>query len=241
MNKLTIVLLFAMIGVAMTSLVSCNKNNDDDSNASIKWIDLGLPSGVLWADRNLGASAPEDIGNYYSWGETSSKSLYWWNTYYYSDDTNKITKYCSDPQYGFNGFSDTLTILEPSDDASTAYLGNGVHTPTKEDWQELMENTTMEFTHNGYLFTALNGNSIYLPITGYMIGTWFGYLGWDGCGFYWSSSLSSTYPDNAYAFFFSGGNYFFTIDGIQRSICVALNDRYTGIPIRAVRHSAVKQ
>ena len=135
------------------------------------YVDLGLPSGLLWAACNVGANAPEEYGDYFAWGETQPKDVYNWSTYQYCmGSNNTLTKYCTDPNYGYNGFTDNLTILLPEDDAATANWGNGWRMPTKEEWQELLDNTTVTWTQqngvNGRLFTGSNGNSLFLPAAG---------------------------------------------------------------------------
>ena len=162
------------------------------------YVNLGLPSGTLWATCNVGASSPEDYGNYYAWGETTTKSNYDWSTYQYCNGSyNTLTKYCNDSNFGNNGFTDNLTILQPSDDAATANWGNGWRMPTKEEWQELYQNTTHTWTTqngvNGRLFTTSNGSSLFLPVAGFR---WVGELCNVGIfGYYWSSSLSTDDPD----------------------------------------------
>lgn len=228
MNKLTIALLFAMIGVAMTSLVSCNKTNDDDSNTPINWVDLGLPSGLLWADCNLGAATPYELGDEFAWGETSTKNYYEysWSSYCYSNESGLLTKYCNNPECGFDSFTDTLTWLESGDDAATAYLGERVRIPTKEEWQELMDNTNKEIIVSptkGCKFTAANGNSIFMP------------MNWTGDGLYWSSSLDINAPNNARCFAFSDGWASYSYEGEPYSfMCVWCDERYKAHCVRAV-------
>ena len=91
-----------------------------------EWVDLGLPSGTLWATCNVGASKPEEYGDYFAWGETEPKDEYCWSTYLHcKGDYNSLTKYCHQYDYGYNGFTDNLTELEPADDAATANWGSG--------------------------------------------------------------------------------------------------------------------
>ena len=76
------------------------------------YVDLGLPSGTLWATCNVGASKPEGYGNYYAWGETKTKTTYNWDTYKYANGNyDELTKYCNKSDYGNNGFTDKLTTL----------------------------------------------------------------------------------------------------------------------------------
>ena len=140
------------------------------------YVDLGLPSGLLWATCNVGADTPEGYGDYFAWGETAPKDTYNWSTYQYCNGSyNTLTKYCQNSSYGYNGFTDDLTTLEPGDDAATANWGNGWRMPTKEEWQELYNNTTNTWTTqngvDGRLFTATNGNSLFLPAAGYRYGS----------------------------------------------------------------------
>lgn len=197
------------------------------------YVDLGLPSGVLWAKCNVGADTPEGYGDYFAWGETSTKSSYNWITYQYSNlNTNGydiLTKYCQEPSIGYNGYTDNLTILLPEDDAATANRGHGWRMPTEAEFQELYDNTIVSWTTqngvNGKLFTAVNGNSLFLPATGN--------LSFDGnlynvgyVGTYWSSSLNTDAPLGAWYLNFDANGFY--IDSY---------DRCAGRSVRAV-HSA---
>ena len=171
-------------------------------------VDLGLPSGTLWATCNVGADAPEEYGYYFAWGETQPKDVYSWSNYQHCNGSyNTLTKYCYD--YGYEGYTDTLTVLLPEDDAATANWGDDWRMPTIEEWEELYQNTTVTITTqngiNGYLFTAENGNSIFIPAAG---GAWDNNFNNTGTwGSYWSSSLYSYGPYNAmYLNFYMSGN-----------------------------------
>jgi hypothetical protein len=175
------------------------------------YVDLGLPSGLLWATCNVGADTPEGYGDYFAWGETQPKDNYKWSTYKYCNgDYLYMTKYCTQSGFGYNGFTDNLTTLLPEDDAATVNWGNGWRMPTQAEWQELYSNTTWTWTTqngvNGRLFTASNGNSIFLPAAGSRDGTTIYYAG--SIGNYWSRSLRSDHPCNARRFrFTSSANY----------------------------------
>ena len=115
-----------------------------------KWVDLGLPSGTLWMDRNIGAEKPEDGGLFFAWGETQgytadevgTKKNFDWKDYKYANGSNiKLTKYCNDSDYGNDGYTDNLTELELSDDAAYAYTNGKAKMPTKEQVVELMKET----------------------------------------------------------------------------------------------------
>lgn len=160
-----------------------------------EYVDLGLPSGTLWATCNVGSDVPEGYGDYFAWGETQPKTTYNWSTYKYCNgDRNKLTKYCNDANYGYNGFTDNLTTLLPEDDAATANWGNGWCTPTYQQWKELCGNTSPEWiVQNGVVgcrFTAVvngNNNYIFLPAAGDLWGDTFLFVE-TKCE-YWSSSL----------------------------------------------------
>ena len=184
---------------------------DNHSSGAVVWVDLGLPSGLLWADRNVGAARPEDGGDYFAWGEAAAKSDYSWATYRHANgDHDQLTRYCTDTDCGYNGFTDSRTILRPMDDAATQALGKGVRTPSKDEWEELMANTTATWaTVNGVrgrMLAASNGNRLFLPAAGYRNGT--SLNGADSLGLYWSSSLCESQPDYAeFLFFYSGYQY----------------------------------
>ena len=133
-------------------------------------VDLGLPSGLMWRKYNVGANSEYERGNYYAWGETVTKQKYDITTYKWGEligETTYYTKYNE---------TDKLTLLQPEDDAATANLGENYRTPTKEDWQELVEECTWWTTtkKNEYNHTVIdywkvvgpNGNFIILPSTG---------------------------------------------------------------------------
>ncbi|MBO4550910.1 MAG: Ig-like domain-containing protein, partial [Bacteroidaceae bacterium] len=143
-----------------------------------EWVDLGLPSGTLWATCNVGADSPNGVGSYFAWGETEPKSDYSWSTYELcKGDENTLTKYCFDSSCGYNGFTDTLTELLPDDDAATANWGSEWQMPSKAQVQELIDenNTIIEWLDErprGAIITSkTNGNSIFLPAGGYYDGT----------------------------------------------------------------------
>ena len=173
------------------------------------FVDLGLPSGTLWATCNVGATTPEGYGNYFAWGETEPKTTYNWSTYKYCNaDYDQLTKYCSNSSYGYNGFTDNLTVLQPCDDAATASWGSGWCMPTMEQWDELFQNTTYTWTTqngvSGRLFTASNGRSLFLPAAGYR---WDDELSSVGSnGYYWSGSLGTDYPNRTVNFGFNSGS-----------------------------------
>ena len=190
------------------------------------WVDLGLPSGLLWATRNVGASSPEDYGDYFAWGETSPKSVYKWDTYiygYYDDWLWYVTKYNTDSDYGP---VDNLTTLQPGDDAATANWGSGARMPTRQEWEELEDYCSSVWTTqngvNGRRFTGPNGNTLFLPAAGYRSDDELHYAG--NYGYYWSSSLYTDTPDGAWDFYFGSDD-----------TSVGYGHRDLGQSVRAVR------
>ena len=194
------------------------------------WVDLGLPSGTLWATCNVGASAPEDYGDYFAWGETAPKDYYDWSTYKWCNGGHTtITKYCTNSEYGYNGFVDNKTELDLEDDAAYVNWGPSWCMPTFEQQQELYENCSSVWTTkngvNGRLFTGPNGNTLFLPAAG----SWVESLSYVGSGgHYWSRTLCSSGPYDAYYLVFSSG-----IWSGGWSYCY----RYCGSSVRAVRVS----
>lgn len=221
-----------MITFAMTAMVACNKdnnnNNDNSDDVSDGWVDLGLPSGVLWATCNVGATTPEESGDYFAWGETQTKDMYDWSTYAYGNAYNELTKYCCLADLGHDGFTDDLAGLEADDDAATVNMGGGARTPDTGNWNELLEYTTRTWTSvngvNGCLFTAANGNTLFLPAAGNISG---GELCDTTMGFYWSNTVYSVYPANAWCMFLSSGEVA-VINGRGRT-------RSYGFTVRAVK------
>lgn len=128
----------------------------------VEWIDLGLPSGTLWASCNIGANSPEEYGDFFAWGETETKEDYSWSTYSLCEGSkNSLTKYTS---------TDNLLELLPEDDAASTIWDVSCKMPSYEQIEELInsEYTTSEWTElngvNGMKITSKrNGNSIFLP------------------------------------------------------------------------------
>ena len=200
------------------------------------WVDLGLPSGLLWASCNVGASNPEDYGDYFAWAETTPKPEYTWDNYRYCrvvGSSEKMTKYCTSDYAGYDGYSDTLTVLEPCDDAATAYLGDGARTPTYYEWKELSDNCTMEWTTengvNGYRFTGPNKKSIFLPAADHRT-TAVSFLD-PNSGIYWTSNLGLDLVCGINELLSYAWVAYFREDGIHYSRTL----RYYGMPVRAVR------
>lgn len=199
-------------------MVSCNPKDEDpinpdgsDGNGSYgkheghEWVDLGLPSGLKWATCNVGATKPEEYGNYYAWGETATKSEY--------NPSNSLT-------YGrqMNDISGNVKY-----DAAQANWGGTWRMPTKAEQQELINNCTCEWTTQngvkGYKVTGTNGNSIFLPAAGFRNGSSLGDAG--DYGYYWSSTPIEDDSYYAYGLSFNSSKQL-------------INYRYGGLSVRPV-------
>ena len=165
-------------------------------------VDLGLASGLLWTKCNIGTTEPTDRGNYYAWGETSTKKKYNGSSYKHFktdsyDNVKKIYKYNE---------GDGKEVLDLEDDAARANLGVGYRIPTKADWEELLEDCKWEAVTvtlpieldpaqkksvARWKVTGPNGNYIILPATGGVkrTGVYFGYEYFDYDTFYTTANL----------------------------------------------------
>ena len=146
-----------------------------------EFVDLGLPSGLLWAKTNIGASFSSDDGDYFAWGETASKSYCDIDSYKWADYNGRyyLTKY---------DFSDGKTTLDTEDDAATVNWGAPCRMPNSSEFQELYNKCDWLRLENGYLVTGPNGNTIFFPASGLRCGDVINGYRSDGC--YWSCSLN---------------------------------------------------
>ena len=176
-----------------------------------EFVDLGLPSGTLWATCNVGANSPEENGDYFAWGETTTKNNYSWDTYKYCNGSETtMTKYCTQSEYGNNGFTDNMTELLPEDDAATTNWGESWQMPSRTQWEELINNsytTTEWMTMNGKsgqkITSKCNDKSIFLPAAGSFGSTSLNNAGNNGS--YWSRSLGTSISNIASRLHFESG------------------------------------
>ncbi len=210
---------------------------DKDKENGFEFVDLGLPSGTMWAKYNVGASAPEESGNYYSWGEVDTKAEYSALNYKYGsgqigdaaneesfDNLVSLTKYNTDRKFGE---VDGLVELELEDDAAHVNMGGAWRMPTAGEMEELCSYCRIQKTKindvTGYKFIGPNDNSIFLPCAG---------LRFNGIvmfndpvikyGMYWTSSLVYAEPNMAHYMFTEGQNK------------MGNSFRFYGKPVRAV-------
>ncbi len=188
-------LALAVLCIGMVA-TSCKKHNkEDDEKAAIedlgggiysvngyRFVDLGLPSGLLWAENNVGATSATGEGTYFAWGETATKSTFTADNYKFGKDADSYTKYSS---------KDGKQTLEAADDAATVALKAPCRTPLNSEFQELLNSsyTTCTWTTKGSVNglevkSKSNGNSIFLPA--------YKYSGKNGD--YWAADLYSTTP-----------------------------------------------
>ena len=166
------------------------------------YVDLGLPSGTLWATMNVGASSPEEYGDFFAWGETEPKSEYAWNNCFDTEDNGSTFK-----TYYNNG---GMTELLPEDDAASVNWGEGWQTPSKEQFEELIDpnyTTTVWIAQNGVygrMVIGKNSQYIFLPASGFCWGT--SHNGAGSYGQYWSRSLNASTSSYAENIFFDSGS-----------------------------------
>ena len=219
-------------------------------------VDLGLPSGTLWCKYNLDVdptqlSKAEDwSGNYYAWGELEpnktnedGKIYFGWDNYEFGNEHN-LTKYCNNPKYGLNDFTDNLSKLQSEDDVAyqnKKYYNYKFHIPSKEQYEELLKYTNNYWVENydpnklvhnpeddggvvnlnGRIFEGKNGNQMFIPTTGYYYRSSFE-LDYSHC-FLWTSSLCLDDPRNVYYLYFDSNN-----------IKIMTYHRYSGHCVRPV-------
>lgn len=190
------------------------------------FVDLGLPSGTLWAPFNVGASRPSEPGDRFAWGEVEPKAEYEWDNYKWSTvqlDTARITKYAYDQWAVPDGAQcDDITALSPQDDAASQAWGPVWSTPSADDWAELWEHCV--FSPDtlcgvvGFTITGSNESSIFLPAT-------------DGArANYWASDLPKPSHSNSYR----AQEFEFSLADSMTYIYMGERDRRNGFAIRPV-------
>lgn len=235
MNKTLKALVSIVIIGVIISFMGCSEGKKQsgiiDGHA---YVDLGLPSGTLWATCNVGAKSPQKYGGYFAWGETMQKDNYSWSTYSYGFDENKLKKYCGIQSFGYNGFVDNLTELELSDDVATVNWGGGWRIPTRKQWNELLDCCRYDWITykgvNGMLFWASNGKQLFLPAAGCCcdndLAKAKGLV-----GHYMTSSLCETVPKFTWKFFFDEDFGCRKLDGSD-----GRGTRYFGVSVRPVHN-----
>ena len=196
----------------IVAAINVQSNTDLFSGGVYESVDLGLPSGTLWAKYNIGATKESDYGDFFAWGATEPYRLN--GTTLIDNTSNYARSYAKKIQHD----------LYPNEDAATVKWGKGWKMPTQAQFYELLANTTDEWTAingiNGRKFTASNGNYIFFPTAGY-VGD--GLLGDRGSrGYCWSRSHDSSTVAWRLGFYSSGRG-------------VSTYYRYYGFSVRPVR------
>ena len=156
-----------------------------------EYVDLGLS--VKWATFNVGATSPNEIGNFYAWGEIEPKDTYTVNNYKWWNKTSKeTTKYCTIDSLAYGGVADGLTELQPQDDIAHILKGEHWRMPDLDECKELGNGCTWTVsTRQGQIgfegISKINGNTIFLPVVGFRAGA---NLVHETLGGYWSSTLN---------------------------------------------------
>jgi len=200
----------------------------DDPFNGHEYVDLGLTSGTLWATCNVGATKPEEYGDYFAWGETtgynSGKTNFDWSTYKWCKGSyTTMTKYCTNSSYGT---VDNKKELELSDDAARANWGGQWRMPSSAQIDELISECNTEWTTQNSVYgrkvtSKKNGKSIFLPAAGYRRGSSLYNAG--SYGYYWSRSLYE-----------SDGYYAYYLDFFSNNFCRVSRSRFYGQSVRPV-------
>ncbi len=182
--------------LVLVTLTAKAQSCPDDNHPHM--IDLGLPSGTKWACCNVGATKPEEYGDYYTWGETEEKSVYNWSTCKYWTDNNG-DGFPDDHEFTYLG----IDIAGTGYDVAHVKWGGSWVMPSHDQQVDLLDNCTYTWTSingvKGGLFTGPNGSTIFLPVAGYR---WEDELRFAGSyGYYWSSTQSPY--ESSYAYFMS--------------------------------------
>lgn len=228
----------ALIQGRTNTIKEVSQKANVDPYGGHEYVDLGLPSGTLWAKWNVGATSETDTGLYFQWGDTQGytadqvgngegKKYFWWADYTFnpSGDGTTFTKYDA---------TDEKTTLDLEDDAANVYMGGDWHMPTEEQFQELLDNTEKRWTSrtvgstivNGYEFaksgdTTFSGDTLFIPAAGNVGQGHTDNVG--NFGFVQSSSLYSSGVESGRFLFFN-----------SNSVVVGRTNRFNGLSVRGV-------
>ena len=227
------------------SVIPFSKSGTEDGH---DYVDLGLPSGTKWATCNVGAATPQDYGNYYAWGETTTMEIGGWGSYKYGSGQEQLTKYCDVSRYGKDGFTDSKTTLDLEDDAAYVNWGGKWRMPTQAQINELFNECYWVWTENYnnsnvkgcIVYKAKISNDknkwnnknypssyilsdahIFLPAAGYRGSGGLYSAGSDGK--YWATGLIRTLPYYATQFIFNSDHRY--NDRCDKSRCAGLSVR----------------
>ena len=225
-----------------TCTITCRSTDDNSVFAQCQvtvdygYVDLGLPSGTLWAKYNICGFYPEDDEQFYfPWGMSGYLMNNGWGHYDFFEGTDesdvRVKKYCTNGSQGVDGNWDGLTELLPEDDTATKLWGENWEMPSKSQFLELLdsrytETVFMQHEHRlyyGYKITSkTNGNSIFLRAAGYH-DDWTIKKG-EESGMYWLRTLDTNNNLQAEYLLFDESGY-----------AVSQYPRYLGLCVRPVR------
>lgn len=228
----------AMVATAILS--GCEKEDKDAIDMSVVQkgidtidgqlvVDLGFANHLLWATCNLGADSPEKTGNFYAWAETEKKDSYALDNYKWMKDGVSFTKYTfsKDQKDVEMEVIDNKTVMDASDDPAKAALGSRWSTPSDGDFTELVSRCDWRCCKLngewGYLFTSkVNGNSIFMPLAGFMDETDNFHI--QSLGYYWTTKMSNDTREAK----------MFVLNRPENNPVAKSEERYLGFPIRPV-------
>lgn len=241
----------ALMALSALFLTGCEKEDKDaismdevnngvlmiagNNGVEYEVVDLGLPTGTLWAKCNMGATSPEQSGNFFAWGEVQPKNDYDWSNYNWcKGDIFTFTKYCISKERGYQEFVDNKTVLDDQDDVAKMIMGSNWRIPSQMDYAELIHYCDIRRCklNNiwGFLFTSnvkgYENNSIFLPLSGFMDTKEFGLRFKDEYGFYWSNALEKT--ETAFILWLEPNEV------KNNAVASKSRERYLGLPIRPV-------
>lgn len=246
----------------MESVPCATVTVSDYNPEGTQWVDLKLPSGKLWADRNIGANRPTEYGWHLALGETQPKSNYCPETYWdYAGYSYTVRSWLTIPIYKMKKYNGDP--LNTSDDPCRKYFGGSAHVPTAEEFEELITNTDHEIKVVGPVYflgqliipeaeclvcTSKDGSAqIVLPCAGHCVGKTYypaavnpDFVWWGPEAEYWTNSTWTPYrycnlrPDQSYAMVFTRHDY--EVFGENTLTCPFPMNKYEGLSVRAIKN-----
>ncbi|MBQ9548391.1 MAG: hypothetical protein IJV01_04435 [Bacteroidales bacterium] len=210
MNRISVLRYFALC-VTVGVLFSCESEEETVITSKEEAVDLGLS--VKWGEWNLGASKPDEYGDYYAWGEIEPKTDYSWPSYKWCNGSlSSLTKYNTSTEFGFVDNRELFEDYDYKDDAARRVLGGTWRVPTDAEWTELRDKCTWKWTSD-YKGTGVAGmvvtsnvdgykkKSIFFPAAGCRVNARPREVGSSGA--YWSASLANSPASAFFVSFYS--------------------------------------
>ena len=206
------------------------QNGNESHEYVDEYVDLGLPSGTLWATCNVGANRPEECGLYFMWAGVQPSDITN-NSVPYMTEDGKWTKYTTRSEDSSTGVPDNKISLEPEDDAAYVMWGEGWRIPSKANFEELISECSWKWiTQNGvkgYQVTGPNGNTIFIPESGNSM--WESSIVFNGVSELWTNELHTS-KENYYvdAFYFTSNSQTIYSGGVGRGDILAIRPIFIG-------------